>query len=181
MDATSFLTSFTYVVFLQVRAKDVCWSSLEIEPVPQVWVCSLGDWVDDVTLSMCMWKQSPCCKRLWIIRGPGVAPNNIGKSVDLLQTSSIPDLKGRQLLFILLIYFKQHCLLVLIKLGSGVSTGVSPQTAAGKLPQKQSHACDQRHGPTNTYQGIPLCSHCALWAIHANEQADSLIYRCIFL
>lgn len=36
MYATSFLTSSTYVVFLQVRAEDASWSSLEIEPVPQV-------------------------------------------------------------------------------------------------------------------------------------------------
>lgn len=36
MYATSFLTSFTEVVFLQVRAEGAFLSSLEREPVPQV-------------------------------------------------------------------------------------------------------------------------------------------------
>lgn len=50
MYATSFLTSFTEVVFLQVRAEGAFLSSLEREPVPQVfesvaWGTELVIWV----------------------------------------------------------------------------------------------------------------------------------------
>lgn len=105
MYATSFLTSFTEVAFLQVRAEGAFLSSLEIEPVAQVfesvaWETELVIW-----LWQCAY-ESPvhAAKRLWTIRRPVVAPNNISKSVDLLQTlPSTPGLRGRQLLFILFI------------------------------------------------------------------------------
>jgi len=64
---------------------------------------SRRDQVGDLTMTTCIWKPSPRCKRPWIITGSVVAHNNIGKSVDLLQTlPSMAGLKCRQLLFMYL-------------------------------------------------------------------------------